>query len=121
MDNNSPLLGGSLADKPRLTEQEKKSNHISSEQKRRQAIREGFDEIADLVPGMSGHGRSEAMVLEGASAYLKSLLAHRWRLLQHAQEQGVDTRKFQLDPVSMRLAEDAYHEEQAAISGERRA
>ena len=37
-----------FADKPRLTEQEKKNNHIASEQKRRQAIREGFDRLAEI-------------------------------------------------------------------------
>lgn len=120
MDHNSPLMSGSLADKPRLSEQEKKNNHIASEQKRRQAIREGFDEIADLTPGLSGHGRSEAMVLEGASRFLKSLLAERWKLLQQAQEQGLDTRKYQMDQGTMRLAEEAYLEENYRYNGDRR-
>lgn len=115
MDRDSPLGTGSLADKPRLSEQEKKNNHIASEQKRRQAIREGFDEIADLTPGMSGHGRSEAMVLESASSYLRSLLAHRWRLLQKAQEMGIDTRDFLMDQETLRLAEEYYHEEYNGI------
>ncbi|KAF8477356.1 hypothetical protein BDZ91DRAFT_638645, partial [Kalaharituber pfeilii] len=47
----------------RLTEQEKKNNHIASEQKRRNAIREGFDRLTELIPGCEGQGRSEGMVL----------------------------------------------------------
>ena len=47
----------------RLTEQEKKSNHIASEQKRRNAIRDGFDRLTELIPGCEGQGRSEGMVL----------------------------------------------------------
>lgn len=115
MDRDSPCGPGSLADKPRLSEQEKKNNHIASEQKRRQAIREGFDEIAELTPGMAGHGRSEAMVLEQASNFLRSLLAHRWRLLQKAQEMGIDTREFMVDQETLRLAEEFYHEEHDQI------
>lgn len=113
--NSSPLGGGGAAqsDKPRLTEQEKKNNHIASEQKRRQAIREGFDEIAELVPGMAGHGRSEALVLESASAFLKQLLADRWRLLLQARDQNLDTRRYEMDHDTMRMAEEAYLEEQS--------
>ena len=51
-------------EKQRLTEQEKKNNHIASEQKRRLAIREGFDRLADIVPGLEGQGRSESIVLK---------------------------------------------------------
>lgn len=120
MDRHSPIGAGSLADKPRLTEQEKRDNHIASEQKRRAAIREGFDDIAELTPGMAGHGRSEAMVLEHASAYLKALLAHRFRLLKQAEDQGLDVRKYQMDATTMRMAEEAYHDEEAQIKGERR-
>jgi len=47
----------------RLTEQEKKNNHIASEQKRRNAIRDGFDRLTELIPGCEGQGRSEGMVL----------------------------------------------------------
>lgn len=62
-------------DKPRLTDAEKKQNHILSEQKRRQAIRQGFDRLAAMTPGMDGMGRSEATVLSHATAELKLQLA----------------------------------------------
>ena len=59
---SSPFAGngsGSNTDRPRLTDAEKKQNHILSEQKRRQAIRMGFDRLAAMTPGMHGLGRSE--------------------------------------------------------------
>lgn len=51
-------------ERPRLSEQEKKNNHIASEQKRRMAIREGFDRLTEIVPGLEGQGRSESIVLK---------------------------------------------------------
>jgi hypothetical protein len=44
--------GSNNPDRPRLTDAEKKQNHILSEQKRRQAIRQGFDRLAAMTPGM---------------------------------------------------------------------
>lgn len=79
-----------LKEKPRLTEQEKKNNHIASEQKRRQAIRDGFDRLANLVPGLQGLGRSENIVLSGTLEYLKQNLVTYKDLLQEAERQGVD-------------------------------
>lgn len=47
-----------------LTESERRANHIKSEQKRRQKIRLGLDQLVDVVPSL-GHGqRSEAVILE---------------------------------------------------------
>lgn len=93
-----------LNDKPRLTEQEKKNNHIASEQKRRQAIREGFDEMADIVPGLRGQGRSEAVVLQGATAHVRRLLSERYKLLQEARRRGVDTKSWDLDDTTLKIA-----------------
>ena len=101
----SPTHPLNATDKPRLTEQEKKNNHIASEQKRRQAIREGFDEIAALTPGMEGQGRSEALVLQGFTAEMKRQLARRWRLVALLEEQGKDTSEFRLDKETMDMAE----------------
>lgn len=63
--------GANNNDRPRLTEAEKKQNHIISEQKRRQAIRQGFDRLASMTPGMEGQGRSEATVLGAAVGEIK--------------------------------------------------
>lgn len=107
MDNSDVDAANQAADKPRLTEQEKKNNHIASEQKRRQAIREGFDDIADLVPGLKGQGRSEAIVLSGATAHIRKLLAERHRLVQQARDYGVDPKPWQLDDQTMQIAASA--------------
>jgi len=62
----------STADRLRLTEQEKKSNHIASEQKRRMAIRWGFDKLTEIVPGLEGQGRSESIVLKKCELFVSS-------------------------------------------------
>ncbi|KAI0106783.1 hypothetical protein F4814DRAFT_429025 [Daldinia grandis] len=84
-------------DKPRLTEEEKKQNHIASEQKRREAIRAGFDRLCELVPGLQGHGRSEGYVLKETVKYMREQLARRRELVEAAEAQGV--------PVPERLKE----------------
>ncbi|KAK7606937.1 hypothetical protein JOL62DRAFT_489644, partial [Phyllosticta paracitricarpa] len=81
---------GQGPDKPRLTEEEKKNNHIASEQKRRQAIRQGFDQLASIVPGMEGQGRSEAVVLEATVKYMREQYAEQLRLSQAAAAKGID-------------------------------
>lgn len=101
---SATALGASLNDKPRLSEQEKKNNHIASEQKRRQAIREGFDEIADIVPGLKGQGRSEAVVLQGATGHIRKLLADRHRLVEQARRAGLDVTEAEMDEQTMKIA-----------------
>ncbi|KAI1209234.1 uncharacterized protein F4807DRAFT_460926 [Annulohypoxylon truncatum] len=76
-------------DKPRLTEEEKKQNHIASEQKRREAIRAGFDRLCELVPGLEGHGRSEGFVLKETVKYMREQLARRRDLVEAAETRGV--------------------------------
>lgn len=48
--------GGAAAKATRenLTEEQKRENHIKSEQKRRTLIREGFEDLGELVPGLRG-------------------------------------------------------------------
>jgi len=76
--------GGTPAEKARLTEAQKKENHIHSEQKRRTAIREGFDQLCTIVPGMSNQGRSEAVVMSATLDYIKAQLAIKERLRERA-------------------------------------
>jgi hypothetical protein len=63
---SSPRASGRNKKAPHelLTEAEKKANHIASEQKRRQNIRVGFDQLVDIVPTLSQNHRSEAMILQ---------------------------------------------------------
>lgn len=91
--SQSPPAG---ADRPRLSEAQKKENHIRSEQKRREAIREGFDRLAAIVPGMEGQGRSEAVVLEATIKYLRDKIVERQNIISKAKEKGVDTTGWEL-------------------------
>jgi heteromeric Ino2p/Ino4p transcription factor len=64
-----------------LTEQERKANHIASEKKRRQAIREAFDNITEIVPTLTeAEKRREAVVLEETAKFLKELIEENRRL-----------------------------------------
>lgn len=86
----TPSLNQQLLDKdkPRLTEQEKKTNHIASEQKRRAAIREGFDRLTELVPGLEGQGRSEGVVLKKTVDYMRLQLQERQELIAEIENRG---------------------------------
>ncbi|KAK4131939.1 hypothetical protein BT67DRAFT_444356 [Trichocladium antarcticum] len=75
-------------DKPRLTEKEKKANHIASEQKRRQAIREGFDRLTELVPGLAGQARSEGIVLNGTVEYIRKVMLERRAMIEALEARG---------------------------------
>jgi hypothetical protein len=78
--------GASTSSKPRtgrgkkpphelLSEAEKKANHIASEQKRRQNIRVGFDQLVDIVPALSQSHRSEALILQKCKLGTKACMS----------------------------------------------
>ncbi|KAJ6442837.1 helix-loop-helix DNA-binding domain-containing protein [Purpureocillium lavendulum] len=108
-------------EKPRLTEEEKKQNHIASEddgdededgdevethmrarclrlflalfffsrqQKRRQAIREGFDRLTELVPGLEGQGRSEGLVLKRTVEFMRQQIEERRVMVDQIERAG---------------------------------
>lgn len=58
------------------------------EQKRRQVIREGFDRLTELVPGLEGQGRSESVVLKKTVDYIRLQLEERRRLIAKIEELG---------------------------------
>jgi heteromeric Ino2p/Ino4p transcription factor len=93
------------ADRPRLTEAQKKENHIRSEQKRREAIREGFDRLASIVPGMEGQGRSEAVVLDATVKHLREQIVERNRIIADARARGVDTTAWELPDHTLQACE----------------
>jgi len=47
-----------------LSDDQKRANHIASEQKRRANIRIGFEKLVDIVPTLSNGHRSEALILQ---------------------------------------------------------
>lgn len=66
----------SAAKPPRenLTDDQKRENHIRSEQKRRTLIKEGFDDLNELVPDLRAGGFSKSAVLEMTAAFLSDLI-----------------------------------------------
>ncbi|KAF3167714.1 hypothetical protein EYR41_001811 [Orbilia oligospora] len=82
------LVDGKRPERPRLTEEEKKNNHIASEQKRRMAIRDGFDRLTELVPGIEGQGRSESIVLRKTVDHMRKVIEDRRNLIAQVQELG---------------------------------
>ncbi|KAI9754758.1 MAG: hypothetical protein M1835_000868 [Candelina submexicana] len=72
----------------RLTDSQKKSNHILSEQKRRQAIRAGFDRLTELVPDCEGEARSESVVLRKTVEYCRMLAEERRMLVREIEARG---------------------------------
>jgi hypothetical protein len=57
-----------------LTEEQKRTNHILSEQKRRNLIKQGFDDLCSLVPELNGGGFSKSTMLIQAADWLEDLL-----------------------------------------------
>lgn len=74
--------------KPRLTEAEKKANHVTSEQKRRQKIRDAYLRISRIVPGAEGKERSEEALLRLYLAYVRHLKEQRELLIGLVESQG---------------------------------
>ena len=75
--------------KSRLTEAERRYNHIQSERKRRDALRYAFDRLAELTPGMSGQGRSESVVLQKVVEYAREQMQERERLMRALEAKGI--------------------------------
>jgi heteromeric Ino2p/Ino4p transcription factor len=82
-------------DKPRLSAEQKKKNHIESEKKRREAIRAGFEKLSRIVPDCEGQARSEAVVLQRTVAYLREQLDQKEALRRQAIRQGLGEGEFE--------------------------
>ncbi len=82
-------------DKPRLSAEQKKKNHIESEKKRREAIRAGFERLSRIIPDCEGQARSEAVVLQRTVAYLREQLGKKAELRDAASQRGVSDAEFE--------------------------
>ena len=69
-DKPKPKTGG----RDNLTDAQKRSNHILSEQKRRNLIKQGFEELGDLVPELRPGGFSKSAMLTQAALWLEGLI-----------------------------------------------
>ncbi|KAG0180342.1 hypothetical protein DFQ29_000868 [Apophysomyces sp. BC1021] len=56
-----------------LTEEEKRANHIASEQKRRNTIRNGFKDLTEIIPTLKNINNSKSTILFKAVDYIKHL------------------------------------------------
>lgn len=81
VDNAKPGAGSSSAatreptgPRKRLTIEQKRSNHIRHEKKRRGLIRDRFHDLTELVPELRGGTWSRSKILLKAVEYLQSLL-----------------------------------------------
>lgn len=75
-------------ERQRLTEREKKENHLASERRRREAIRKEFDALCEIVPGMKGLGRSEHTVLDASLEFIRAKVAENKKLVERARAAG---------------------------------
>lgn len=76
--------GGGKAPRENLSEAQKRENHIKSEQKRRGAIKEGYQELSQIVPNLGSSGYSKSMMLTMAADWLEDLI----RGNEELQQQG---------------------------------
>jgi len=104
------MSANNYSQKARLTDEQKKNNHNTSEQARRQAIREQFEQLANMMPGWEGKGASEAKVMEAAVGYLKEQLQKKSEL----NEKGV-----KLEGVLTEADFDKIYNDEAARAEER--
>lgn len=56
-----------------LTEDQKRANHIASEQKRRNTIRGGFKELTEIIPTLKNINNSKSTILFKSVDYIKQL------------------------------------------------
>ena len=75
-------------EKPRLTDEQKKTNHINSEQNRRNFLRQQFDRLSEMVPGTKGKARSEAVVLEKLVDFGHSQIEQGQRMIEEIERRG---------------------------------
>ncbi|KAI1269427.1 hypothetical protein F5Y18DRAFT_98183 [Xylariaceae sp. FL1019] len=59
--------------KENLSEEQKRTNHILSEKRRRRIIKDGYDDLELLVPNI-GNGQSKAVQLDEASKWIQELV-----------------------------------------------
>lgn len=72
--------GATRAPRENLTEAQKRQNHIRSEQKRRNIIKSGFNELVAIVPALKGGGYSKAAMLNMTAEWLADVIAGNERL-----------------------------------------
>ncbi|KAF2150631.1 hypothetical protein K461DRAFT_280622 [Myriangium duriaei CBS 260.36] len=79
----------------RLTDAQRKQNHIQSERQRREAVRNGFNQLSEIVPGMADQGKSEVRVLTATVDYLGEQLKRKEELKGQCMRLGMSEGDFE--------------------------
>ncbi|RKU43874.1 hypothetical protein DL546_004824 [Coniochaeta pulveracea] len=82
--------GSSKTPRENLTEDQKRENHIKSEQKRREIIKKGFEDLCDLVPEAKGGQFSKSAILVMTADWLEQMLQGNEILRAQARSMGLD-------------------------------
>ncbi|PNS19466.1 hypothetical protein CAC42_7310 [Sphaceloma murrayae] len=88
-------MSDSTPNKERLTEAQRKKNHIQSERMRREAVRNGFNQLSDIVPGMADMGRSEVRVLTATVEYIDEQLKRKQQIKERCRALGMSEGDFE--------------------------
>lgn len=67
--------GAAKPPRENLTEEQKRENHIKSEQKRRSLIKEGYEDLSEIVPNLKEGGYSKSVMLQMTTEWLLDLIA----------------------------------------------
>lgn len=72
--SRGPSIGGTArSTRENLTEEQKRSNHIQSEQKRRNLIKQGFDDLNRMVPELRSGSLSKSNMLVESARFMRLL------------------------------------------------
>ncbi|GAB1313332.1 hypothetical protein MFIFM68171_03542 [Madurella fahalii] len=80
----------SAAKQPRanLTDEQKRENHIRSEQKRRDLIKDHFNDLGAIVPALKSGGYSKAAMLNLSADWLVEVMQANERLMERVRAKG---------------------------------
>ncbi|KAL9549249.1 hypothetical protein MBANPS3_005288 [Mucor bainieri] len=128
---------GSKRQKPNnrdiLTDDEKRVNHIASEQKRRNTIRLGFKELTDIIPTLKNINNSKSTILFKAVEYIKHLdkrnrglrekistlqvrMNVEGRMMQQQQQQQHQQRKFSHYQQQQQQQQQQHHQQKSIMA-----
>ncbi|KAL9083028.1 MAG: hypothetical protein Q9165_008690 [Trypethelium subeluteriae] len=89
-NNLSGDIGRGSKHKENLTEAQKRTNHIQSEQKRRNIIKDGYNDLNKLVPNLREGGFSKSQALVEAASFLDEMMAGNKRLREMLNANRLD-------------------------------
>jgi hypothetical protein len=110
-----------VVSKDLLSEDEKRLNHIASEQKRRNTIRSGFKELTEIIPTLKNINNSKSTILFKAVEYIKHLDRRnrglREKLSSLHLRMNVATRNQERSRASRKLVSRSMHHQHSFIQG----